>query len=82
MNKQKAVRQKIKIKKSPKSLQLLWGLGGPERAGLSRPRVPVCARSGVSAQWAMVCGPPGSTDNTVLSPGPCPTPASTQALVG
>lgn len=82
MNKQKAVRQKIKIKKSPKSLQLLWGLGGPERAGLSRPRVPVCARSGVSAQWAMVCGPLGSTDNTVLSPGPCPTPASTQALVG
>lgn len=78
MNKQKAVRQKIKVKMSPKSLQLLWGLGGPERAGLSRPLVSVCARSGVGSQWAMDGLPAtGLTDNTVLSPGPCPTPAST-----
>lgn len=80
MNKQKAVRQKIK--KSPKSLQLLWGLGGPERVGSSRPRVSVCARSGVSYRWVMVCRSPVSTDNTKLSLGPCPNPASTQALVG
>lgn len=79
MNKPKAVRQKIKIKKSPKFLQLLWGLGGPERAGLSRP-VSVCARSGVGSRWAMVYRPPVSTDNTMLSPGPCPTLPPTRRL--
>lgn len=72
----------MKIKKSPKVSPAALGFGRTREGGLVQALLSVCARSGVGDQWAMACGPPVSTDNTKLSPGPCPTPASTQALVG
>lgn len=78
MNKQKAVRQKIKVKMSPKSLQLLWGLGGPERAGLSRPRVCQCVLGQVSApsgRWSAGHGSPQTIPCCLQGPArPLPPP--------
>lgn len=68
---------------SPKSLQRLWGLGGPERAGLSRPRVCVSARE-VRRRLPVGAGLQATglhRQHRVVSRA-LPYPTSTQALVG
>lgn len=84
MNKQEAVRQKLKGKKNvPQSLQALGFREEPEReAGLSRPRVCVSAR-GVRRRLPVGAGlqATASTDNRVVSRA-LPYPTSTRkALV-
>lgn len=78
MNKQKAVRQKIKVKMSPKSLQLLWGFGGPERAGSAGPRAGQCVLGQVSApsgRWSAGHRSPQTTPCCLQGPAlPLPPP--------